>query len=246
MSEISWSTEPRFGDIRVKWQSPLSDPSLILDFIEQHIGEWRAKAAPSLWLRVEGSDLAHLPVFLEYGFIIHRVSRNNIIILNKILSPACHLPPGPHAYLGCGALCLNSEGQILSVRERHVSGPSPWKLPGGLFDPDQDETIAAGAIRECFEETGIKTECIGIGSQRLFKKSSMFHKIVVYWVVMLKPLTNEIKIDPIEIADCQWLDVDTFLGEAVPSTAEYVRMTLGSPLMKEDRVTNGSLQYNSK
>jgi ADP-ribose pyrophosphatase YjhB (NUDIX family) len=138
---------------------------------------------------------------------------------------------------------LNSDGKILAVRERYRSGPGPWKLPGGLFDPEKDEKISDGAIRECFEETGVETEYVSLGVQRCVKVSSLFHQMDIYTVVVVRPLTTEIKFDPVEIADCQWLDQEFFLSKTYPMAAEFVRIVLEGPVMKEQHMGGVSLHY---
>lgn len=53
---------------------------------------------------------------------------------------------------GVSVLIMNDKGQVLAVARR--ADPNDWALAGGKVDPDETEEEAA--IRECFEETGIK------------------------------------------------------------------------------------------
>ncbi|MCX5144508.1 MULTISPECIES: NUDIX hydrolase [unclassified Streptomyces] len=62
-------------------------------------------------------------------------------------------PPLAQAALGVGVLVLDGQGRVLLGR--HHSGT--WELPGGKVDPTH-ESIAAAAVRELREETGLEAE----------------------------------------------------------------------------------------
>ena len=63
------------------------------------------------------------------------------------------------ATLGARAVVRDEDGRILLVRHTYLPG---WYLPGGGVDPG--ETVAAAAVREVAEETGVTT----LGTPRLF------------------------------------------------------------------------------
>ena len=79
-----------------------------------------------------------------------------------------------------------------------------WKIPGGLIDPG--EFIGEAGIREVWEETGIKTEFVSLAA---FKenRSFRFSQPDIYFVVLLKPLSFEINIDPREVKQAKWMKV---------------------------------------
>ncbi|MFD8691748.1 NUDIX hydrolase [Streptomyces sp. NPDC059651] len=60
-------------------------------------------------------------------------------------------PPLAQAALGVGVLVQDGQGRILLGR--HHSGT--WELPGGKVDPTH-ESVAAAAVRELREETGLE------------------------------------------------------------------------------------------
>lgn len=76
-------------------------------------------------------------------------------------------PPLAQAALGVGVIVLDGQGRILLGR--HHSGT--WELPGGKVDPTH-ESIAAAAVRELREETGLEA---AEGEVRVF---AMLHDAV--------------------------------------------------------------------
>lgn len=201
----------RFGDIKIKWEGELDDPYSLVNFINDNMDEWKKDDRPSIWVKLHGKDLDHINVLLSTGFEIHRTKPGNIIVLNKwIREYSKKLPLPPFAYLGVGGMCINEEGKILAVRENYKTGPGPWKLPGGLYDPSKDRKISDTAVREVMEETGIKAEPMYLVNSRFLHKGGTFSAPDLYSIFRLRPLTNEIKFDPVEIYDSQWVDPEEF------------------------------------
>lgn len=216
--------KPRFGDLKLRWEGELSDPSLVIRVVDEHLQTWIDDDVPSVWMSLSGKDLDHLNFFLSHGFTMHRIKNGNTIILNRwIRERSCTLPPAPFGYFGLGAMCFNSKGQILSVRENYKENPGPWKLPGGLFDTKKDAKLSDAVIRECFEETGVKATFDSIILQRFTTNSAIFHKLDMYTVCKLNAVTEEINYDPVEIADCRWFDPDEFWEVAPPWVREYLK-----------------------
>ncbi|MFB6712644.1 MULTISPECIES: NUDIX hydrolase [unclassified Streptomyces] len=76
-------------------------------------------------------------------------------------------PPLAQAALGVGVIVQDAHGRVLLGR--HHSGT--WELPGGKVDPTH-ESIAAAAVRELHEETGLEVDVAGV---RVF---AMLHDVV--------------------------------------------------------------------
>lgn len=101
---------------------------------------------------------------------------------------------------------------MLAVQECNgpLKGLGIWKLPTGLADSREDIDLAAK--REVLEETGIDTEFVGIVS---FQQShnAQFGKSDMFFVCLLTPKTFEIKKQESEIFACEWIDVETYVGQ---------------------------------
>ncbi|OHT13356.1 hydrolase, NUDIX family protein [Tritrichomonas foetus] len=251
MSEVSLTIRKkrRFGDYLIKWEGELSDPSKVVEVIEENLPRMIEEDSPSIWIRLSGKDLSHITYFMDHGFKMHRIKNGETLVLNRWLRQSSYnLPPCPYSYIGVGAMCFNEEGKILGVRENFKYGPGPWKIPGGLFDPKVDKKFSDAAIRECFEETGIKAKFEYVGAQRLTLNSALFHQTDIYVVCRLSPITTEIKFDPIEIADCQWITVDELLEKCNPIAKQFLIPALNNKNgdLETQYPANASTIYHSK
>lgn len=66
---------------------------------------------------------------------------------------------------------LVREGRILMVHHRH-DGREYWTLPGGGVEPD--ETSAEAAVREVWEETGLRTRVLRLLHEGPFPPDSAY------------------------------------------------------------------------
>jgi ADP-ribose pyrophosphatase YjhB (NUDIX family) len=98
------------------------------------------------------------------------------------------------------------------VQEKNgpLKGTGIWKLPTGLLDAKEDIHLAA--CREVLEETGIETEFVGLVGFR-HAHNFQFGKSDLFFVCLMKPLTNNIAKQESEIADCDWIDLETYMAQ---------------------------------
>jgi 8-oxo-dGTP pyrophosphatase MutT (NUDIX family) len=81
------------------------------------------------------------------------------------------------------------------------------KFPGGAANLAED--ISSTAVREVFEETGIRSKfCSVIGFRQQHNYPTAHGRSDLYIVTRLEPLSFDINKCNDEIKDCQWIDLD--------------------------------------
>jgi len=101
--------------------------------------------------------------------------------------------------LSAGVAVIDSD-KVLLIKRKDFE---VWGLPGGMMDPG--ETIAQTAVRETFEETGIKvklTRLVGIYCSPRWHHGG--DNVVVFAGI---PQNDQIKISPDEIVDAGYCSI---------------------------------------
>lgn len=102
---------------------------------------------------------------------------------------------------------IEKDGKVLLVQEKQERCYGKWNLPAGHLD--FNESIIDGAKREIKEETGCDVELIqvaNIGNRIL--ENDIFLQIAF----RAKLINETIKIDPEEILDVKWFDINDVLN----------------------------------
>jgi 8-oxo-dGTP pyrophosphatase MutT (NUDIX family) len=217
------SFQEESGDAVINLNEEDVDCQQLIAFIEENLLSFVERDASSIWIEITLQHFYLVPELVKNGFQIHRIISNNSLFLNRLIKKnKLHIAPGPYGYIGLAGYCQNEDGKILCVRENYKTSPGPWEFPGGLFDCDKDEKLSDAAVRECFEETGIKSKFETILLERFLKKSTVFGYPDIYIICKLQPLSTEIHFDPIEIFDCQWLSIEELQSGSHPFTRQYL------------------------
>ncbi|KAL1453045.1 hypothetical protein WDU94_007221 [Cyamophila willieti] len=198
--------------------------------LEQSLIKWKSDKVRGVWFNVSLSQADVIPVLTRHGFRFHHVSIDgNTLIMTKWLpeDQESRIPGYAHTMIGAGAVVINDKNQLLVVKEFYRSRPQ-WKLPGGHVDPSED--IGEAAKREVLEETNIKTEFHSVVAFRHTHKAA-FGCSDIYFIVRLKPLSEDIIKDDREITDSKWMDVDEFLNhpEVHENNRMFVRKCMENP-----------------
>ena len=120
---------------------------------------------------------------------------------------------------------VNDKNEVLVIQEKWLRriNIAHWKLPGGVCDPGQwscdshdvmvivsvvfiGEDLWKTAIRETYEETGIKTEFISVLSFR-HMHGYTWGIDDLYFACLLCPLNTDVKANPSEVSAAKWMDV---------------------------------------
>lgn len=128
-----------------------------------------------------------------------------------------------------GSIVTDANKRVLLVKERHPYYKRIWKYPGGYSQ--QGEDISETAVREVFEETGIRCKFDSIVAFRHYKKLA-FDCSDIYVVCHLRPESEsnlEVNKCEHEIADCQWFPIN----EIVEELSDFNRFVLEKYLESE-------------
>lgn len=116
--------------------------------------------------------------------------------------------------IGVRALVMNEQGQVLLVRHTYTPG---WHFPGGGVD--HQETTAAAALREAYEEAGIVTHdqptLIGIYYHTVRGADDYVALYAIH-----SSIQKDVKSP--EIAECAWFDVDDLPAQTTQSTKDHL------------------------
>lgn len=102
---------------------------------------------------------------------------------------------------------IEKDGKVLLAQEKQEICYGKWNLPAGHLDPN--ESIMQGAIREIKEETGCDVELTGIAT---IANRILEDDIFIEIIFATKLLNESIKIDPEEILDVKWWDIEDVLN----------------------------------
>ncbi|KAF7228660.1 nucleoside diphosphate-linked moiety X motif 6 isoform X2 [Nothobranchius furzeri] len=193
----------RFGGVTVD----LAEVGLPADISEDafsrllrdSLSQWKAEGRMAVWLRVPMSLSRCAAAASSHGFTFH------------------------HAR---GAVVDESSGKVLVVQDKNKT-KNAWKFPGGLSDPG--ENIGATAVREVFEETGIRSEFRSLLSIRQqHNHPGAFGMSDMYVICRLSPLTYDINFCMQECLRCEWLDVSELAktSSTTPITSRIARLLL--------------------
>ena len=132
-------------------------------------------------------------------------------------------------YLAVSAAIIRN-GQVLVVRRARSPALGLFTLPGGAVEPG--ETLAAAAVREVAEETGLAIEPVGLAGYREVIVRDAENRVERHFVIFAfaarwlggEPVLNE------ELAEARWLtaaalaDLPTTEGLAEIVNAAFERL----------------------
>jgi ADP-ribose pyrophosphatase YjhB (NUDIX family) len=105
-------------------------------------------------------------------------------------------------YLACDGLVVKKDKVLLVKRGKGMRQAGKWALPGGFIE--WGETASEAALREIFEETGVKGKV-----KKLFKVASDPQRDKmqnVSLIFLIEPLKELKKIDKKEVSQKSWFN----------------------------------------
>ncbi|KAM9958487.1 hypothetical protein ACTFIW_001359 [Dictyostelium discoideum] len=182
------------------------------EIVKNSLQFWTENKRRGIWIEIPETNSILIPTLVENGFSFHHCQSNYIMLTKWLpIGEPNKLPHYTSHFIGCGGVVINERNEILLITEKQR--PDKWKIPGGANDPGED--ICETAVREVWEETGIRTEFVSILGLRQLHNYA-FNRGDIYFVCALKPLSSEINSDPSEIAQCKWAPVKEFTEIETP------------------------------
>ncbi|XP_062477660.1 nucleoside diphosphate-linked moiety X motif 6 [Pezoporus occidentalis] len=191
------------------------------------VAQWREEGCTAVWLHVPIFQSGFAAAAASQGFTFHHAEQGSSTLTLWLGEGPSRLPGYATHQLGvAGAVLHESTGKVLVVQDRNKTTDA-WKFPGGLSNPGED--IGDTAVREVFEETGIKSEFKSILSIRQqHEYPGAFGKSDMYIICRLEPSSFNISFCQQECMRCEWMD----LGElaqtklATPITSNIAKLLL--------------------
>eukprot|EP01038_Epipyxis_sp_PR26KG_P012498 gene12498-16766_t len=167
---------------------------------------WKYYERRGIWLKIPIEKSSFIPIAVSNNFVFHHAEKEFVMLTNWLSEDENKLPPNASHQVGIGCVVIHND-KILLVQEKNgpLKGTGVWKLPTGLCDLGED--ITAAAVREVYEETGVRAEFDRILCFRQLH-NSLFGKSDLFFVCVLKPVTCELNPQESEILKCEWLDPD--------------------------------------
>ncbi|KAM7389047.1 hypothetical protein PAMP_023045 [Pampus punctatissimus] len=224
-------TVDRFGGVTVN----LVDTGLPADISEgafsgllkDSLVQWKAEGKVAVWLRVPISLSRCAAAASAHGFTFHHAKHDHAVLSLWLGEGESRLPGFATHQLGvAGAVVDKSSGKVLVVQDRNKT-KNAWKFPGGLSDPG--ENIGDTAVREVFEETGVRSEFRSLLSIRQqHNHPGAFGMSDMYIICRLSPLTYDINFCTQECVRCEWLDLAELAktNATTPITSRVARLLL--------------------
>ncbi|EDV95324.1 GH17882 [Drosophila grimshawi] len=187
----------------------IADKTQFQQMLQKSLDFWRANNNRAIWFRVYRDQSEWVPILTEAGFDFHH-ARVGVVTMYLWLPrhEESNLPSYAHTLLGVGGLVINDQNEVLVVSDKYAIAKNICKLPGGYVEPG--ENFIDSAVREVFEETGIRTEFRSMVCLR-HSHGGNFGCSDIYIVIGLKPLNLDIKRCEREIESASWMPLAEYL-----------------------------------
>lgn len=185
------------------------------DAMASALDAWTREGLKLAWLEIPIRRGELLRDALDLGFTTHHCRSDTLTLVKRLVEGAC-IPDACTHSIGAGGLVLSRDRHILVVLEKRdrIERPQHLKLPGGMVE--RGEHLADAAVREVFEETGIRTKFRGLVGMRHHHRGQ-FGASNIYAVCRLSPINRDIRLDGEELEKALWMPVDDYLARDATS-----------------------------
>ncbi|XP_072440297.1 nucleoside diphosphate-linked moiety X motif 6 isoform X1 [Chiloscyllium punctatum] len=201
----------RFGAVSAHLEPghfpPELDEITFQNLLQDAIKYWRAEGKVAVWLHVPILQSRFIPAAAAQGFTFHHAEKDHSTLALWLAKGESRLPAYATHQVGvAGAVFDEATGKVLVVQDKNKI-KNAWKFPGGLSDLGED--IGETAVREVFEETGIRSKFLSLLSIRQqHNHPGAFGKSDMYIVCRLKAVSFDINFCQEECLRCEWMDLE--------------------------------------
>lgn len=204
--------------------------------LKSTLAQFREEKVKGVYLEVKIDQFEFIGVAKQHGFSFHHTNEDSLMLQGWIPNSKNRLPHYATHYVGVGGLVIDFDtGKVLLIKEKQGHDTFSWKIPGGLVDVG--EYVSEAAIREVKEETGIDACFRGVISLRE-KKEYYFGRNDIYFVVLLEAKSKEINACEIEVANCQWMDVEEWALQTFLIETQKLICDMSRQLVKDRKEEN--------
>ncbi|XP_066089784.1 nucleoside diphosphate-linked moiety X motif 6 isoform X2 [Saccopteryx bilineata] len=218
----------RFGGVTVRLSAP--DRLDVVAFqrgLQAAVQQWRSEGRVAVWLHVPILQSRVIAPAAALGFRFHHAESDSATLTLWLAKGPSRLPGYATHQVGvAGAVFDENTRKILVVQDRNKL-KNMWKFPGGLSEPGED--IGDTAVREVFEETGVRSEFRSLLSVRQqHRHPGAFGKSDMYIICRLQPCSFAIELCPHECLRAEWMDLEQLARteRATPVTSRAARLLL--------------------
>ncbi|GAB1287483.1 Nucleoside diphosphate-linked moiety X motif 6 [Apodemus speciosus] len=221
----------RFGGVSVHLSRHRTlhglDAAAFRRLLQAAVQQWRTEGRIAVWLHIPILQSRFIAPAASLGFGFHHAEAHSSTLTLWLGEGPSRLPGYATHQVGvAGAVFDDSTKKVLVVQDRNKL-KNMWKFPGGLSEPGED--IGDTAVREVFEETGVRSEFRSLLSIRQqHSHPGAFGMSDMYLVCRLQPLSFTINFCQQECLKCEWIDLENLARtkHTTPITSRVARLLL--------------------
>ncbi|KAK1684480.1 hypothetical protein QYE76_045328 [Lolium multiflorum] len=206
------ASEDQYGGVLVDADRLPTDQAAFARSLAASLSYWKSVGKKGVWLKLPVDRSEFVPIAVKEGFKYHHAEEAYLMLTYWIPEEPSLLPANASHQVGVGGFVINDQMEVLVVQEKyHSLGlDGVWKIPTGFIQASEE--IYTGAIREVKEETGVDTEFVDVVAFR-HAHNVAFQKSDLFFMCMLRPLSNAIKIDETEIQAAKWMPLEELVKQ---------------------------------
>nr|CAB3450558.1 unnamed protein product [Digitaria exilis] len=204
--------EDEYGGMVVDADRLPSDTDGFARSLAASLSSWKSAGKKGVWLKLPLDRSEFIPLAVKEGFRYHHAEESYLMLTYWIPDEPCLLPENASHQVGVGGFVINDQMEVLVVQEKYSASTllDAWKLPTGFIHASEE--IFTGVVREIKEETGIDTEFMELIAFR-HAHNVAFQKSDLFFICVLRPLSNDIRIDEAEIQAAKWMPLPEFIEQ---------------------------------